>query len=444
MNLVYLLQQSANEFLTYLFSVFDFLGQMSFFVCIFAVFYLFVNKSIAYKYFLTYQTGFILSSLALKNIIKRQRPYAQDEALLSNRSSYGYSLPNERTMTFAISSGFIIKNAKQNKKNIAVPSLVLSVFIALVAVSQIYFAEGFLLDCIIGAVIGLLLCLIIFKFVKVTNKTYLIGMLLSILSFVVILPFIINQTFTNNFVNAHVFEFLGLILSISIGCYIENKYIKYQIKNNLLLTGFNISVTTIVLLGYHFVDYILPGIVVFSFIKYFVIGIVVTVLLPFLFKYVQKFLYVFTSNVNLNKVEISKITIGENHTKQVAKQIAQTLNCGDIVLLSGDLGAGKSVLVRQVLKTFGVKKAITSPTFTIVNEYNAPKCKCYHFDMYRLTDEQEATNIGFEEILDDKTSIKFIEWPQMVEGLLPKTYKKITITKLSKKCRNIVLENYMN
>ncbi|MBQ3047628.1 MAG: tRNA (adenosine(37)-N6)-threonylcarbamoyltransferase complex ATPase subunit type 1 TsaE [Clostridia bacterium] len=444
MNLVNWLQNSASEFLTFIFSIFDYFGQISFFIWIFAIFYLFIDKGFAYKYFLAYQTGFIFSTLFLKNIIKRQRPYAQDDALLSNRNSYGFSLPNERTMTFALSSCALLNVSKGSKKiyYILLASFILSTIA--VTFGQLYFAEAFLLDCIVGIAIGVLIYSIIFKFVKVTNKTYFIGLIVSLVSFVVIAPFILTQSFTNNFSNAHVFEFLGLIISFSVGCYIENKYIKYKVKNNIILTSFNALITTIVLLGCHFIDNILPGIVIFSFLKYLFIGFIVTVVLPLLFKVFQKYLYIFTNNVQPDKVEMSHITIGEGATKRLAKRLSKTLKSGDVVLLSGDLGAGKSVLVRQILKTYGVKSTITSPTFTIVNQYNTPKCKCYHFDMYRLTSEEEAINIGFEEILDDKTSIKFIEWPQNVENLLPNVYKKITITKLSKKCRNIVLENYVN
>lgn len=443
MNLVYLLQHSASEFLTFVFSLFDFLGQISCFVCIFAFFYLFISKTSAYKYFIGYEAGFVVSSLIIKNIVKRPRPYVQDEALLSNRNSYGYSLPNERTMAFTISGAALTYQSKGRKKLFGWAFFGVICFAILVTFSQIYFAEGFLLDCLIGILIGLVSFAIVYKFVKVTNKTYFINMILSLLIFLIVFPFIAKETFTSNFSNAHIFEFLGLILSISVGCYLENKFIKYQIKNNLILTFFNASITLIFLLGYHFVCYLLPGIVVFAFIKYLVAGFVVSFVLPLLFKTFQKYFYIFSAEVETKKVVTSQISITENGTKKIARQIAKKLKIGDVVLLSGDLGAGKSVVVREILKSFGVKEHITSPTFTLVNEYNLPKHKCYHFDMYRLQDEEEAVNIGFDEILEEKQSIKFIEWPQMVEGLLPKKYKKITITKLSKKTRNIVLEDYI-
>jgi len=94
------------------------------------------------------------------------------------------------------------------------------------------------------------------------------------------------------------------------------------------------------------------------------------------------------------------------------------------------------------LKNYGVKNKITSPTFTLVNEYFADKKHFYHFDMYRMEDEEEAENIGFDEIIAQKDAIKFIEWADKVEKRLPEHYKKITIAKLGKNSRNIILEAY--
>ena len=117
---------------------------------------------------------------------------------------------------------------------------------------------------------------------------------------------------------------------------------------------------------------------------------------------------------------------------------------GDTVLLSGDLGAGKSFIVRAMLEYVGIRKAITSPTFTLLNEYTAGNRKFYHFDMYRIEDEQEIVNIGYEEIVENKSAIKFIEWPEQIQNFLPKNYKKITIVKLGKRARNIIFEDYSN
>ena len=171
---------------------------------------------------------------------------------------------------------------------------------------------------------------------------------------------------------------------------------------------------------------------------------IITLLLPLLFKKIEKYFYVFSSKVDKDKVVLSSITLSEKSTAKVSKKLLSTLQNGDVILLSGDLGAGKSVLVRNILKHAGVSKSITSPTFTLINEYNLPNYHFYHFDMYRIEDDEEVVNLGFDEILDDKNSIKFIEWPEKVESHLPKKYKKITIIKLGKNSRNIIVEDYNN
>lgn len=144
--------------------------------------------------------------------------------------------------------------------------------------------------------------------------------------------------------------------------------------------------------------------------------------------------------VKKERVLLFEISLSQKQTKLVAKEILPFINKGDIIVLQGDLGAGKSVLTREILTLFGVKNKITSPTFTLVNEYTTPTGHYYHFDMYRLEDELEAVNIGFEEMIADKDSIKFVEWAEKVKNYLPKHYKKISIAKLGSHSRAIALE----
>ena len=445
MNLIISLQNMATPFITFILTVFDFLGQNSCFVLIFAIIFLFVKKEAAFKYLLSYQVGFALGSLALKNIVKRVRPYEQNQSLLSTRASYGYSLPNEKT-ALASTSSVVLYSVSQNKtkgksSKITWLSLVFLLICALVCLSQLYFAEAFLLDTIVGLGIGLVVTIIIFKFANITKTFLKISLIIILPILAVIFAFVANQSFTSNFQNSGVFEFVGVSLSLTLGCYLENKFIKYQPKNNLIFTSFKLSIMLITLIGYYYLCKLLPGIVIFSFIKFCVVGFIITILLPLIFKKLEKYFYIFAPNICTEKVTNSYITLSEKQTKKVANKILKTINLGDCILLEGDLGAGKSVLVRQILTQSGVTKHVTSPTFTLVNEYFSVSGHFYHFDMYRLVDEEEAHNIGFEEILEDKNAIKFIEWPQKVQSYLPKSYKKITIVKLSKKIRNIIVEN---
>lgn len=107
-----------------------------------------------------------------------------------------------------------------------------------------------------------------------------------------------------------------------------------------------------------------------------------------------------------------------DETKNLAQVFAKNLQVGQVVLLNGDLGAGKTTFTQFVFACLGVKETVTSPTFSILKSYECNKCTLYHFDMYRI-DESEAVESGFDEILSDKNSIKFVEWSGNVESLLP-------------------------
>ena len=102
------------------------------------------------------------------------------------------------------------------------------------------------------------------------------------------------------------------------------------------------------------------------------------------------------------------ITNNESETKSIGFEFAKTLKDGDIITLDGDLGAGKTVFTKGICEYFKVKDYVTSPTYTIVNEYKGDK-DIFHFDIYRITDEEELYNIGFYEYLESK-AIKIVEW----------------------------------
>ena len=122
-----------------------------------------------------------------------------------------------------------------------------------------------------------------------------------------------------------------------------------------------------------------------------------------------------------------------------AKQFAQTLSRGDIVLLKGDLGAGKTVFVKAVTDFFSDGKIIAvSPTFLIVNSYdtNPP---IYHFDLYRINDMSELDAIGAEEYLYSD-GICFVEWPERVNNYFPENVINVEILKLNDEERMIRVE----
>lgn len=107
----------------------------------------------------------------------------------------------------------------------------------------------------------------------------------------------------------------------------------------------------------------------------------------------------------------------EKDTIEVAKKFSSVLLNGDVVLLNGNLGAGKTFFVKHVCKEFGIEN-VSSPSFAIVNEYINSKL-IYHFDFYRVKKETELYDIGLEDYFKNDDAIIFIEWSQLWENVLP-------------------------
>ena len=121
------------------------------------------------------------------------------------------------------------------------------------------------------------------------------------------------------------------------------------------------------------------------------------------------------------------ISNSENETKLIGKKFAKRLKKGDVVVLTGDLGSGKTKFTEGVLQYFELDNEISSPTFTIVNEYSNEKETVYHFDVYRLEDEDEFYAIGGEEYF--QKGICLIEWGEMIEKALPNKYIHISFSR---------------
>ena len=121
------------------------------------------------------------------------------------------------------------------------------------------------------------------------------------------------------------------------------------------------------------------------------------------------------------------ISNSENYTKKLAKLFAQILKKGDILILSGELGSGKTKFTEGFLSYFNLENEISSPTFTIVNEYKKDDINIYHFDVYRLEDSSEFYEIGGEEYFDN--GICIIEWGELIRDALPKDYIEIDFSR---------------
>ena len=122
-------------------------------------------------------------------------------------------------------------------------------------------------------------------------------------------------------------------------------------------------------------------------------------------------------------------------TLKISKLFAKFLSKGNIIVLTGDLGAGKTKFVEGILSYFNLQDEISSPTFNIVNEYNANNINIFHFDVYRLEDASEFYEIGGEEYFSK--GICLLEWGETIQNILPSSYIQITIqkTETDENCR---------
>lgn len=134
---------------------------------------------------------------------------------------------------------------------------------------------------------------------------------------------------------------------------------------------------------------------------------------------------------------IDRITSSEEETADVAAQVAKRLLPGAIVLLNGEMGSGKSVFARAIIRSYGYGSAVTSPTFTLMNEYPTLP-PVYHFDLYRLSSPDQLYDIGYDEYIYSG-GISLIEWSEKMEHLLPDNYVEIIIKKLSPTSRAITV-----
>jgi tRNA threonylcarbamoyladenosine biosynthesis protein TsaE len=125
------------------------------------------------------------------------------------------------------------------------------------------------------------------------------------------------------------------------------------------------------------------------------------------------------------KKDFAITTLNADETIQFGIELAKKLKPGDVIALYGDLGTGKTQLVKGICKGLGVTQTVNSPTFMIVNEYSSPEIKnIFHFDLYRMTSENEVISMGFYDYMNDR-GIILIEWPGLIESLLPEETIKL-------------------
>ncbi len=123
-------------------------------------------------------------------------------------------------------------------------------------------------------------------------------------------------------------------------------------------------------------------------------------------------------------------------TIEFAKKYAATLSGGDVVLLEGGLGAGKTTFCKGIAQGLGIKDEILSPTYAYMNDYDG---KLYHYDCYRLKNGAEAERLGLTDYFQG-TGVCVIEWSENIADVLPENCKKVTIRKISPSNREIICE----
>lgn len=120
-------------------------------------------------------------------------------------------------------------------------------------------------------------------------------------------------------------------------------------------------------------------------------------------------------------------TYSAEETMGIGVKLGGLFQGGEVVCLNGDLGTGKTAFTGGIAKALGIEGYITSPTFTLVNEYRG-RLPLYHFDVYRIADPEEMYEIGFEEYLQDG-GVVIIEWADLIQDILPAEYIRIDIEK---------------
>lgn len=124
---------------------------------------------------------------------------------------------------------------------------------------------------------------------------------------------------------------------------------------------------------------------------------------------------------------VELFTRAPEETRKVGETLAGLLVPGDVVSLTGDLGAGKTCLVQGAARGLGVEEQVASPTFVLVREYRGGQIPVYHLDVYRLDNLQDVIDLGFEDLLDPE-GVVFVEWGSAIDALLPESVLEVELT----------------
>ena len=134
------------------------------------------------------------------------------------------------------------------------------------------------------------------------------------------------------------------------------------------------------------------------------------------------------------------VTNSAAETRALGEKLASRLKTGDVVVLEGELGAGKSELARGIARGLGVTETVTSPSFTILNVYESGRCPLYHFDWYRLESEEELYELGMDEYLGGD-GIAVVEWAERCPDAVPENVLRIRLEVTGGESRRITIDD---
>ena len=140
--------------------------------------------------------------------------------------------------------------------------------------------------------------------------------------------------------------------------------------------------------------------------------------------------------------ELDILSHSAEQTQRYGARLGSLLQAGDVICLSGDMGAGKTVFTTGIGQGWGAKHPVTSPTYNLIHEHRRDKdgLRLYHLDCYRLNGTMDAESIGLDDILDNKKAIIVFEWPERILDVIPRRHLWLELRVMEEHRRNFVFE----